>query len=179
MEPRWDRVGRGRAPADLRVLIVVVSMLVLFGASFAIGRVTSSAHVSHGEAQAGVTILPGGAAVPIRLSSTPPLPVAAVVPPRVRAPQRSRPVSAPAAAPARTPSAASAAPATEAPARTPSAASAAPATEAPAATPAPTRPAPVAAPSAPAPVRSAPAPSSGGGSTSKPSSGGGSFESSG
>jgi hypothetical protein len=163
MEPRWDRVGRGRAPADLRVLIIVASMLVLFGASFAIGRATSSAHVSHGEAQAGVTVLPSGAAVPIRLSSTPPLPVAAVVPPPVRAPQRSRPVSAPAAAPAQTPSAPSEAPATKAPA----------------ATPAPTQPAPVAAPSAPAPVRSAPAPSSGGGSPSKPSSGGGSFESSG
>jgi hypothetical protein len=163
MEPRWDRVGRGRTPADLRALVFVVSMLVLFGASFAIGRATSSAHAPHGEAQAGVTVLPGGAAVPIRLSSTPPLPVAAVVPPRVRAPQRSRPPSAPAAAPAQTPSAPSEAPATEAPP----------------ATPAPTQPAPEAAPSAPAPVRSAPAPSSGGGSHSKPSSGGGSFESSG
>jgi hypothetical protein len=91
MEPRWARVGRGRTPADLRALIIAVSLLVLFGAAFAIGRATSSASTPHAEAQAGVTAVPAGSAVPIRLSAAPPLPVAAVAPPPVRTPQRSRP----------------------------------------------------------------------------------------
>jgi len=112
----------------------------------------------HAEAQAGLTALPPGAALPIRLSSAPPLPVAAAAPPPVRAPQRSRPATSPAAAPSQTQSAPS----------EPAAA------EAPAATRAPAQPAAEAAPSAPPP-----APSSSGNGPSKPSSGGGSFESSG
>src|SRR6202035_2685695 len=139
-------------------LIIAASMVVLFGVAFAIGRATSSASTAHPEAQGGVTVVPAGAALPIRLSSAPALPVAAVAPPPVRAQQRSRP-AAPAQASSVSPELA--------------------ATEVPAATPAPTQPAAVAAPSAPASVPSAPAPSSSGSGPSKPSSGGGSFESSG
>jgi 2-oxoglutarate dehydrogenase E2 component (dihydrolipoamide succinyltransferase) len=156
MEPRWVRVGKERR-ADLRALIVVATMLVLFGASFAIGRVTSAGRAGHAEAQSSVGVAPAAAAVPIRLSSTPPLPLDALIRPPAPAPQKAQPASAPAPAAPAQPAAVAAEPA---------------ATEAP--VPAPTQPAaPEAAPSAPAP-----APSSGGGH-SKPSSGGGSFESSG
>jgi hypothetical protein len=172
VERRLIRAGRERARMDLRGLIVVALMCALFVSCFAVGRATSGegsgGGASRGEAASSVVIAPAGAAIPIRLSSAPPMQLGP--PATVRHSNQAASIRA-VAPPAQAVS-------TEA--LRPQASG----TEAPQALPSPSQPA---APIAPAPAPAQVPSSSGsggssgfGGGHSKPSSGGGgSFESSG
>jgi hypothetical protein len=163
LERRWQRTSKLGDRVGLRVPLLALAACVVFGASFAISRVTSPTTAARGEAPPSISTTLVSAAVPASLGSVQPIEsVLEAPPPPPRPTAKATPAPAP-SAPAPAP-----APVHEAPA---------PVHEA----PAPVHEAPAPAPEAPAPVPEAPAPthSSSGGGGGHSSSGGGTFESSG
>jgi hypothetical protein len=156
LERRWQRTSKPGDRVGLRVPLLALAACVVFGASFAISRVTSPTTAARGEAPPSISTTLVSAAVPASLGGVQPIEsVLEAPPPPPRPTAKATPAPAPSApAPAL-------APVHEAPA---------PVHEA----PAPVHEAPAPAPEAPAPTHSS---SGGGGGHS--SSGGGTFESSG
>jgi rare lipoprotein A len=156
VERRLMRAGRARARLDGRVLIGLACMCAVFACAYALGRASSGATAPRAEALSSIPVTPVSAAIPVHLSTAPPLEQEAPPPPPPK------PKTKPAAPAATTPAPVLATPA-------PAPQTAAPEVSAPVSRPAPA-PAPKAAPAPKPAPKAAPAPAK------TPS---GSFESSG
>jgi hypothetical protein len=177
IERRWSRPSGSPPRIGLRrpvaLAVALVSVGAVFACFFAIGHATDSRSARAEGPAASLPVASVGAAIPVGLTSAPPIEIYVAPPPPRPSPHPSSPPSAPPTSPAPVQPVAHQAP--SAPVASPQPAPSAPAPRA------PERSAPVSQPSAPvsAPRSSGGSPGSGSGKSQPSAHGGGSFESSG